>query len=553
MSSTQSKDKGAELEKRLFDIQTKRAEENAMSLAQKLGLPFSDLKSAPIDADAMGLIDEESARKSQLAPITKNGSNLAVVVIDPENTETIKMLKELNKRGFKINIIITSFAALEKVFARYKTEKTIDVFKQGTIEIKEEKLKEYKNQIKSLSDIKNKVTKISATEMLEILVAGALQLSASDIHFEPETEEIRLRYRLDGVLNDIATIDKDSYLKVLNRIKVLSKLKLNVTKTPQDGRFTIKETGVDIEVRVSILPSEFGETIVMRLLDPRTIKTKLEDLGMREDLLKTVKNQLQKTTGSILTTGPTGSGKTTTLYAFIQRLNSSGTKIITIEDPIEYHIKGISQTQVNSKKEYTFANGLRAIVRQDPDIILVGEIRDQETADIALQAALTGHLVFSTIHTNDASGTIPRLIDLGIQPQIIAPAINMAMAQRLIRKLCQNCKIEKNVETKNLEEIKVQLDSIKDRLKFPKIDQSLKIYFPGKCKECNETGYKGRIGIYEAFIVTKEMEKLILKGPAISDIQDLAVAQGMITMAQDAYIKLTEGITSKEEIERVLG
>ncbi|PIR41962.1 MAG: hypothetical protein COV30_01050 [Candidatus Yanofskybacteria bacterium CG10_big_fil_rev_8_21_14_0_10_37_15] len=463
------------------------------------------------------------------------------------------MLKELNKRGFKINIIITSFAALEKVFARYKTEKTIDVFKQGTIEIKEEKLKEYKNQIKSLSDIKNKVTKISATEMLEILVAGALQLSASDIHFEPETEEIRLRYRLDGVLNDIATIDKDSYLKVLNRIKVLSKLKLNVTKTPQDGRFTIKETGVDIEVRVSILPSEFGETIVMRLLDPRTIKTKLEDLGMREDLLKTVKNQLQKTTGSILTTGPTGSGKTTTLYAFIQRLNSSGTKIITIEDPIEYHIKGISQTQVNSKKEYTFANGLRAIVRQDPDIILVGEIRDQETADIALQAALTGHLVFSTIHTNDASGTIPRLIDLGIQPQIIAPAINMAMAQRLIRKLCQNCKIEKNVETKNLEEIKVQLDSIKDRLKFPKIDQSLKIYFPGKCKECNETGYKGRIGIYEAFIVTKEMEKLILKGPAISDIQDLAVAQGMITMAQDAYIKLTEGITSKEEIERVLG
>ena len=553
MPPTQSENKETELEKKLIDIQAKRVEDNAMSLAQKLGLPFSDLKSAPVDGDALMLIDEETARRSQLAPIVKSGTNLTVVALDPENIETAKTLKELGEKGFTVSIIITSPAALEKVLARYKTAKAPETFELGAIEVKEETLKEYESQIKDLSDIKNKVTRISATEMLEILIAGALRLAASDIHFEPEAQETRLRYRLDGVLNDVTTIDKDSYAKLLNRIKILSKLKLNIHNTPQDGRFTIKETSVDIEVRVSVLPSEFGETVVMRLLDPRTIKAKLEDLGMRDDLMKTVQEQLEKSTGSILTTGPTGSGKTTTLYAFIQHLNSSGTKIITIEDPIEYHITGISQTQVDSKKGYTFANGLRAIVRQDPDIILVGEIRDQETADIALQAALTGHLVLSTIHTNDAAGTVPRLIDLGIQPQIIAPAINMAMAQRLVRKLCQSCKFEDKLKPEILEELKKQLEPVKGKYKLPKLDGSLKVYFPGKCKECNETGYKGRVGVYEAFVITKEMERLILKTPAISDIRDLAVAQGMTTMLQDAYLKLLEGVTSTEEIKRILG
>ncbi|MBI2068680.1 MAG: type II/IV secretion system protein [Candidatus Yanofskybacteria bacterium] len=551
--ATQSQNKGTELEKKLVDIQAKRVEEDAMSLAQRIGLPFSDLKSAPIDIDALTLIDEETARKSQVAAIIKNGVNLTVITLNPEDGETAKTLKALGDKGFKVSIIIVSSATLEKVLARYKTAKAPDVFKIGAIEIKEETLKEYESQIKDLADIKNKVTRISATEMLEILIAGALRLEASDIHFEPEAQETRLRYRLDGVLNDVTAIDKDSYARTLNRIKVLSKLKLNIHSSPQDGRFTIKETSIDIEVRVSVLPSEFGETVVMRLLDPRTIKAKLEDLGMREDLLKTVQEQLEKSTGAILTTGPTGSGKTTTLYAFIQHLNSPGTKIITIEDPIEYHITGISQTQVDSKKGYTFANGLRAIVRQDPDIILVGEIRDLETADIALQAALTGHLVLSTIHTNDAAGTIPRLIDLGIQPQIIAPAINMAMAQRLVRKLCQKCKIEDRLEPEMLEELKKQLEPIQSKYKLPKLDGSLKVYFPGKCKECNETGYKGRVGVYEAFIITKEMERLILKTPAISDIRDLAVSQGMITMLQDAYMKLLEGVTSVEEIKRILG
>lgn len=553
MSQNPSQSKETELEKKLADIQVKRVEEEAISLAQKLGLPFSDLKSAPIDNDALVLLDEEVARKANIAVIIRSGTNITAAVLNPKEPETAKVLGNLEKKGFKVSLIVTGPAALANVFSRYKLAKAPEVFEIGAIEVKEETLEKFEEEIKDISDLKNKVTQISATEMLEILIAGALRLAASDIHFEPEAQETRIRYRLDGVLNDVSAVNTNSYTKVLNRIKVLSKLKLNIHTAPQDGRFTIKEKKVDIEVRVSILPSEFGETIVMRLLDPRSIKTNLEDLGMREDILKTVKEQLEKSTGAILTTGPTGSGKTTTLYAFLQHLNSAGTKIITIEDPIEYHIEGVSQTQTDPKKGYTFANGLRAIVRQDPDIILVGEIRDQETADIALQAALTGHLVLSTIHTNDAAGTIPRLIDLGIQPQIIAPAINMAMAQRLVRKLCLSCRHEDKPGPEILEQIKKALEPLKSKYKLPKLDSSLKVYFPGKCKECNETGYKGRIGVYEAFIITKEMERLILRSPAISDIEELAISQGMTTMTQDAYLKLLDGVTSVEEIKRILG
>ncbi len=551
--STQDK-KEEELEKKLSEIQLKRTEDDSVALAKKFNLPFSDLKAAPIDNDALNLIDENTARSSNLAIIYKSGNKLTIAITDPGNSAAQNTLDVLKTKGFIVNPVVTSPSVLESILSRYKFTRTQEIFEVGAIDIKEEELNKIQDEIKNIGDLKDKVTKISATQMLETLIAGALKIGASDIHFEPEIEKTRLRYRFDGVLNDVTFLDKPSYEKLLNRIKVLSKLKLNIHSSPQDGRFTIRQKTADIEVRVSILPSEFGETIVMRLLDPRTIKAKLEDLGMRDDLLKIVKEQLGRSTGAILTTGPTGSGKTTSLYAFVQYLNSSGTKIITIEDPIEYHIKGISQTQVDTKKGYSFANGLRAVVRQDPDIILVGEIRDEETADIALQAALTGHLVLSTIHTNDSAGTIPRLIDLGIQPQIIAPAINMAMAQRLVRKLCPSCKIQNNLEPEALEKIQKTLSPIKDSFKLPKLDSSLKIYFQGKgCKECNELGYKGRIGVYEAFVIGKEMERLILKSPAISDVQDLAEKEGMVTMLQDAYLKLLSGITSIEEIERVLG
>lgn len=545
--------KEEELEKKLLEIEQEREKDQYKNLALSLNLPFSDLRAVPINTEALLLLSKEESQSSKLAVISRSGTKIAVAAINPTLPETKKTLDSLATRGFQITVIIVTPKTLAEVWKRYDTAKTKEIFEVGSVEIKESELNQFQNQIKSVADLRDKVTQISATKLLEILIAGALKIGASDIHFEPEKSSTRLRYRLDGVLSDIVSLDNAPYEKIISRVKIVSGLKLNVHGSPQDGRFTIHQQNVDIEVRVSILPSEFGETTVMRLLDPRTIKEGLEELGIREDLLATIKEQLNRPTGAILTTGPTGSGKTTTLYAFIRHLNNSGTKIITIEDPIEYHIEGISQTQVDVAREYNFANGLRAIVRQDPDIILVGEIRDAETADIALQAALTGHLVLSTIHTNDSAGTIPRLIDLGIKPPIIAPAINMAMAQRLVRRLCPNCKTKGNLTPESFKKLKEVMESLTHRFKFPAITDSLQVYFPGKCKECNESGYKGRIGVYEAFIVSNAIEKLILKSPAISEIRELAASEGMVSMLQDAYLKMLDGTTSAEEIERIIG
>ena len=542
-----------ELEKKLGQIHAQGSEDTYQAQAQKLNIPFSDLASAPIDTTALGLVPENVARAGNFALILKTGTALTVATTDAAEVEKLEAITDLESRGFVIHVIMTSPAGLEHAWKRYENLRSVDTFEVGSIDIKEEDLAELQKKITTVKDLEKQVQSVSVTKLLEILLAGALKIGASDIHFEPTPQNARLRYRMDGVLEDVTTIESDSYHKVVNRIKVLSHLKLNITKAPQDGRFTIREGGIDIEVRVSLLPSEYGETIVMRLLDPRSIKGKLEDLGMRPDFQKMVEEQLNKPNGAILTTGPTGSGKTTTLYAFINYLNSSEEKIITVEDPIEYHIAGISQTQVDPSKGYTFADGLRSIVRQDPDIILVGEIRDNETAEIALNAALTGHVVLSTIHTNDAAGTIPRLIDLKVQPQIIAPAIRMAMAQRLLRKLCENCRTKEKLPAEAAAKLIGDMKPIAEKFKLPALTDTIEVFHSVGCEKCNNTGYKGRVGVYEAYHVTPEMEKLIMSSPAVSDVQELAITQGMITMRQDAYLKLLEGVTSFDEIERNLG
>jgi len=537
------------LEKKLEEIRVKGTEDEYRDRATKLGLPFSDLASAPIDPEALALLPEEIARTSQLVVILKTGRKLTVACVDPSSDQAKDAISELEKKGFSIQLLATSPAGLEKALQRYVSLKKAEAFETGSVEINEEDLEALQDQVASIGDLKSRVAGITVTKLLEILLAGGLKIGASDIHFEPQAQAVRLRYRLDGMLQDITDVDAASYAKVVNRIKVLSRLKLNIHNAPQDGRFTIRQKTVDIEIRVSILPGEYGETIVMRILDPRSIKAKLEDLGLRSDLLESVKSQLEKPVGAIITTGPTGSGKTTTLYAFINYLNDPENKIITIEDPIEYHIQGISQTQVNQEQDYSFANGLRAIVRQDPDIILVGEIRDTETAEIALNAALTGHLVLSTIHTNDAAGTVPRLINLKVNPQIIAPAIRMAMAQRLVRKLCTACAKAKTTSAQEKSLIENILQPIADRIPLPDIQLSE----PVGCKACNGSGYKGRLGVFEAFAITPEMEKLILTNPAMSAIQELAVKEGMVTMKQDGYLKVAQGVTTMEEVDRVVG
>ncbi len=540
------------LELKLREIELKREEEEYKNKASDLGLKFIDLRSVVIDIDALSVLSEKEARESYLVPFSRRGPSVSVAIINPNTESTKKSISDLKSRGYSLEVYITSPHILEFGLGKYKNVKEVSAFEIGTVNISEEELKKFQEEIRGISDLKNKVTQITTTKMLEVLIAGALNIEASDIHFEAEKSGARLRYRIDGVLNDITSINTDSYSKLLNRIKVLSKLKINIHGAPQDGRFTIKQGLVDIEVRVSVLPSEYGETTVMRLLDPRKIKQNIEDLGIRPELMEIIKEQLGRPNGSIFTTGPTGSGKTTSLYAFINYINNPHTKIITIEDPIEYHIQGISQTQVEPDKGYTFANGLRAIVRQDPDIILVGEIRDRETAEIALNAALTGHIVLTTIHTNNAAGTIPRLIDLGVKPQIIAPAINLAMAQRLVRRLCPKCKVEIKQSPDLFKKIKEKLGGALELPEVSNFSEQTIIYGPGKCNNCNQTGYKGRVGVYEAFKIDRDVEELILKNAAASEIQDTVIAKGFITMSQDGYIKVIKGVTSIEEIERVI-
>ena len=424
----------------------------------------------------------------------------------------------------------------------------------GEIEISPAHLKEIQKEIKNISDLKEKVESSlteSVTEILEVILGGVIALDASDIHIEPREEEVMIRARVDGVLQDVLILEQKIYEGILSRIKLLSGIKLNITDRPQDGRFSILMEELPIEIRASTLPSEYGESVVLRILNPKSL-IDMEALGLREDLFNLFKKEIEKPNGMIIVTGPTGSGKTTTLYAFLKKIHKPEIKIITIEDPIEYHLKGISQTQVAPDRGYDFASGLRSIVRQDPDVILVGEIRDLETASIALQSALTGHLVFTTLHTNDAAGTVARLQALGEKPVNIAPAINMAVAQRLIRKICQKCAEFKKISPEELKKLKKELSSLK-AIKIPKLTPGLKIPKIKGCPNCNYTGYRGRIGIFEAFLVDDEMEKFILENPSIAGLRKEAIKKGMVTMYQDGLIKVLEGITTLEEVKRVTG
>ncbi|MBU4298728.1 GspE/PulE family protein [Patescibacteria group bacterium] len=398
----------------------------------------------------------------------------------------------------------------------------------------------------------------STSELLDIILGGAINLDGSDIHIEPREEDVKIRLRLDGILQDIVSFEKKIYENAISRLKLLSGIKLNIDDRPQDGRFTItlgradSKRGAPIEVRVSTLPTEFGESIVLRILNPKSLIS-IAELGFRPDLLEVFKKEIKKPNGMIIVTGPTGSGKTTTLYGFLKEIQNPEVKIITIEDPIEYHLASISQTQVNPSKGYDFANGLRAIVRQDPDVILVGEVRDLETASIALQAALTGHLVLSTLHTNDAAGTIARLQSLGEKPINIAPAINMIIAQRLVRKVCKSCFKVASPEPKILAQLKKDLKDIPPEIYISSLDQGLKIPKAVGCRDCNFTGYRGRTGIYEALLVDDEMENFILDAPSISALKEKAIKKGMLPMKQDGLLKVLQGMTTLEEIERVAG
>jgi type II secretory ATPase GspE/PulE/Tfp pilus assembly ATPase PilB-like protein len=484
------------------------------------------------------------------------GKRLSVAVRAPENPKVGTLKKELEDRGYSVTIYMASQESLGRGYARYADLSFASESKAGVFEISNEEIEALLTKVRSLTDVGALIKEAvdikrtyRITRILEVILAGGLALNASDIHFEPEETAVKLRYRLDGVLVDVLELDHETYRLGLSRLKLLSGMKLNITNEAQDGRFSIKVSGDEIELRTSVLPGNYGETVVLRILNPQAISVPLEELGIEPNLLARIEREINRPNGMILTTGPTGSGKTTTLYAFLRQVNNPGTKIITIEDPIEYHLP-IVQTQV--EKNYSFAEGLRSALRADPDIIMVGEIRDTEVATTAINAALTGHLVFSTLHTNNAAGTFPRLIDLGVSEKVLSSAINVAMAQRLVRKLCQNCKVKREtteVEQKNIDTV---LADLIDKTLLPPETHELYDANPTGCEVCGGRGYKGRVGIFEAIFMDTAIEELLRTKPSEREIAHAAKPQGIPTMQQDGVLKILKGVTSLDELIRVV-
>ena len=548
----------AAVQKKLNEMRREAEERDAERRAQKCGYPYIDLRKIPVSIEAIRLISESDAKEAVAAAVEMKKNEVAVAAADPDLLALKTAVKKLEDQHHEVKIFVASKSGIQKVWELYKFISSDQKEITGEVDIERVRLEGLMKRLASFRMVQDEVKKlnfkiITTTELLEIVLAGGLAVGASDIHFEAGEEKTKIRFRLDGLLHDMfGDLLPYNYEHLISRIKLLSGLKINVRDEAQDGRFTIGLTSKEVEVRVSIIPSEFGETIVMRLLDPDSIQVGMPGLGLREDDLELVERQLKKPNGLILNTGPTGSGKTTTLYAFLRQAANPEVKIITIEDPIEYRIEGIEQTQVDPGAGYTFANGLRSILRQDPDVILVGEIRDQETADIALQAALTGHTVYSTLHTNDAVGAVPRLVDLGVKPVSIGPAINLIIAQRLVRKLCPHCrkKIEPTAEIQA--KIKKFLEELPARVNREPYNNPA-LYESTGCEACGGFGYKGRIGIFEFFETGSEFEVGILKEISEVFLKQLAEKQGMVTMQEDGILKALLGITSFKEVEEITG
>lgn len=550
-----SEDLSAKFAGKMRDIAIKEKEDEAQKRAASLGVPYINLFRFPITADAIGLISQKEAEKLGVVCFLFTGSEIRLGALDPKAPAVEDLLHVLQERHHANGVIyLISENSLKEALKFYATLPIVKPVSKD-VNITEEDLNRFAPAIATLAELKKQfATLTNISDLITLTIAGALKNDSSDIHIEAEEKQVVVRYRLDGILQETGILGKELWPRIISRIKLLAGLKINVTDKPQDGRFTIILQDKKVDVRVSTLPTVFGESVVMRILKPMASLT-FEQLGLQDTVLEALKKQVERPTGMVITTGPTGSGKTTTLYAVLQRLNEPGVKIITLEDPVEYKLEGINQSQIDASKDYTFAKGLRSILRQDPDIVMVGEIRDLETAETAIQAALTGHFMLSTIHTNSAAGAIPRFLSMGVKPFLLAPALNAVMGQRLVRRLCEKCKTAAKLDDAVLQRAKDTLQKIpSDFLIKHKIDlNNLQFFTAPGCEVCNGLGYKGRIGIYELMEMNKDIEQLILKSEASSFvIEEIAVKNGMITMAQDGLLKALQGITSVEEVFRVV-
>jgi type IV pilus assembly protein PilB len=542
------------LEEKMEQIRVANLEKITQAEAAKYGIPYVNLVGFPIAPEALALIPRAEANKLKLVAFLLLGEEMRLATMNPTpevKSAVERIAKEQGAHAELYLISEVSFKAAEKIYdALPEVKEVIYGYR-----IEQADLERYAKEISNFKDLQQKITEVSTSDIVVLMMGAALKSGASDIHVEAEEEDVKIRFRIDGLLQEAAKLPRDAWKQMISRLKLLAGVKINVEDVPQDGRITIYLQDEKVDIRVSFLPTAFGESVVMRLLRPKAIALDFDNLGVRGKALKDLTREIERPNGMIVTTGPTGSGKTTTLYAILKKLNTSDIKIITLEDPVEYKLEGINQSQIQHEKGYDFAKGLRAILRQDPDVVMVGEIRDLETAEIAIQAALTGHLVVSTIHTNSAAGAVPRFMSMGVKPFLLAPAINCIIGQRLVRRLCEKCKQPAELEPAILAEVKNELKTITKAsgysVDLAKLKFSAPPPDPNTCTTCNGLGYKGRLGIYEIFSMTKEIENLILSGN-VSEYQmaEMAQKQGMITMAQDGLLKALDGLTSVEEVLR---
>ncbi|HLD17838.1 MAG TPA: GspE/PulE family protein [Patescibacteria group bacterium] len=531
-------------------VRVKEKEAEVQIMAKQLGIPYVNLQGFPISPEALSLFSKEQAEKIQAVAFLFTGTELRLGAVRPKEETVQELLFQLTERNKTHGVVYAiSEESLRAGLKAYETLPKIRQFVKG-VKVTDEELKKFQSAMETYRDIEIALQSASITDVVTIILAAALKFGSSDIHVEAEQKKIVVRYRVDGVLQDVASLPGEFWKKVVARIKLVSGLKINVNDKPQDGRFTIFLAEGDTDVRVSLIPTSWGESVVMRILKPASINVAFSALGWRPVMEKKLLHEIEKPHGMLMTTGPTGSGKTTTLYAVLKKLNSPGVKIITLEDPIEYKLEGLNQSQIDHTKHYTFASGLRSVLRQDPDIVMVGEIRDLETAEVSINAALTGHLLLSTIHTNSASGAIPRFLSMGVKPFLLAPALSAVIGQRLVRCIHEACKIEDVApEPEKVERAKKILSKISPASGELVPDLShLKFWKGAGCDACNNTGYKGRVGIYELIVMDDAMRKTLSESVSEYEVEHTAIQQGMVTMTQDGLLKVLDGITTLDEV-----
>ncbi|MDP3093941.1 MAG: GspE/PulE family protein [bacterium] len=521
--------------------------------SEELKIPFKEVLAEEVSLKSLEFIPEDSARYYKMIPLAKKEDVLEVGMVYPEDIANQEALKFLSRQGkWRSQIFLISFSNFNNLLKQYRTMRKEVERALGQLEkdLEEEKIKP--GGMPTPAEFERLAEEAPITKVVAVILGHGVDGRASDIHIEPTGDNLRVRYRLDGVLHSSIFLPLRLLPAIISRIKILSNMKIDEVRIPQDGRFSAKFDDKSVDFRVATFPTVLGEKVAIRILDPGQWLKSLDDLGLMGRNLDLVKQALEKPYGLILLTGPTGSGKTTTLYTLLRMLNKEGKNIVTLEDPVEYFIDGVNQSQIKSEIGYTFANGLRHVLRQAPNVIMVGEIRDEETANLTTHAALTGHLVLSTLHTNNALGVIPRLIDLGVRSFLIPPTLELAIAQRLVRKLCPECKkkIKASKEMKAI--ISGELESLPQSQKQEiKNSPDFEIYEPRGCKKCGFDGFSGRTGLFEIMEMTKNLAELISEEPSESKIAQEAFRQGMITMKQDGILKVLLGITTIEEVIRV--